>query len=264
METFVEARSLTKHFSQGFFSSQKTVALNDVSISVKTGETIGIVGESGSGKSTLALSIARLLNVDSGQIFFDNLEITDLSTSQMRPMRKNMQFIFQDPYSSLNPRMSVKRIISEGIRLHRGLSNKREIEDEIEKVLTTVGLNGDDMTKHPREFSGGQRQRIAIARALAVEPKFLICDEPVSALDMSIQAQILNLLKMLKLKKDISMLFISHDLAVVNFLCDRAYVMRGGQIVEHGSANEIFNSPKEVYTQDLLAASLLINTSSPI
>ena len=259
MEAIVETRGLTKRFSQGFFSSQKTTALDDVSIFIEPGETVGLVGESGSGKSTLALSIARLLHVDSGQIFFDGDEITEFTTSKMRPLRKELQFVFQDPYSSLNPRMSVKAIISEGIRLHRGLSNKTEIEDEIANILTTVGLDKDSMRKHPKEFSGGQRQRIAIARALAVEPKFLICDEPVSALDMSIQAQILNLLKTLKKERNISMLFISHDLAVINFLCDRAYIMKSGQIIEQGKVDKIFNSPKERYTQDLLSASLLIN-----
>ena len=261
MATLVETRGLTKRFSQGFFSSQKTTALDDVTISVESGETVGLVGESGSGKSTLALSIARLLQVDSGQIFFDGDDITGFTANQMRPLRKALQFVFQDPYSSLNPRMSVKGILSEGIRLHRGLSNKSEVEDEIVNVLTTVGLGKDDMRKHPKEFSGGQRQRIAIARALAVEPRFLICDEPVSALDMSIQAQILNLLKMLKVEKNISMLFISHDLAVVNFLCDRAYVMKDGQIVEQGGVDGIFNSPKEQYTQDLISASLLAKSN---
>lgn len=261
MAALVETRGLTKRFSQGFFSSEKTTALDDVTISVGPGETVGLVGESGSGKSTLALSIARLLQVDSGQIFFGGDDITNFTANQMRPLRKELQFVFQDPYSSLNPRMSVKGILSEGIRLHRGLSNKSEIEDEIAHVLTTVGLGKDDMTKHPKEFSGGQRQRIAIARALAVEPKFLICDEPVSALDMSIQAQILNLLKMLKVEKNISMLFISHDLAVVNFLCDRAYVMKSGQILEQGEVDDIFNAPKEQYTQDLLSASLLAKSN---
>jgi len=261
MATLVETRGLTKRFSQGFFSSQKTTALDDVTISVESGETVGLVGESGSGKSTLALSIARLLQVDSGQIFFDGDDITGFTANQMRPLRKALQFVFQDPYSSLNPRMSVKGILSEGIRLHRGLSNNSEVEDEIVNVLTTVGLGKDDMKKHPKEFSGGQRQRIAIARALAVEPRFLICDEPVSALDMSIQAQILNLLKMLKIEKNITMLFISHDLAVVNFLCDRAYVMKAGQIVEQGGVNDIFNSPKEQYTRDLISASLLAKSN---
>ena len=261
MEAIVETRGLTKRFSQGFFSSQKTTALDDVSVFIEPGETVGLVGESGSGKSTLALSIARLLHVDSGQIFFDGDEITEFTTSKMRPLRKELQFVFQDPYSSLNPRMSVKAIISEGIRLHRGLSNKTEIEDEIANILTTVGLDKDSMRKHPKEFSGGQRQRIAIARALAVEPKFLICDEPVSALDMSIQAQILNLLKTLKKERNISMLFISHDLAVINFLCDRAYIMKSGQIIEQGKVDKIFNSPKERYTQDLLSASLLVNAN---
>ena len=261
MAALVETRGLTKRFSQGFFSSQKTTALDDVSIFIEPGETVGLVGESGSGKSTLALSIARLLHVDSGQIFFDGDEITEFTTSKMRPLRKELQFVFQDPYSSLNPRMIVKAIISEGIRLHRGLSNKTEIEDEIANILTTVGLDKDSMRKHPKEFSGGQRQRIAIARALAVEPKFLICDEPVSALDMSIQAQILNLLKTLKKERNISMLFISHDLAVINFLCDRAYIMKSGQIIEQGKVDTIFNSPKERYTQDLLSASLLVNAN---
>jgi len=261
MTTLVETRGLIKQFSQGFFSSQKTTALDNVTMSVKPGETVGLVGESGSGKSTLALSIARLLQVDSGQIFFSGDDITGYTANQMRPLRKELQFVFQDPYSSLNPRMSVKGILSEGIRLHRGLSNKSEIEDEIAHVLTTVGLGKDDMRKHPKEFSGGQRQRIAIARALAVEPTFLICDEPVSALDMSIQAQILNLLKMLKVEKNISMLFISHDLAVVNFLCDRAYVMKSGQIIEQGGVDEIFSSPKEQYTRDLLSASLLAKSN---
>ena len=261
MTALVEAKKLTKEFSQGFFSSQKTTALDEVTISIETGETVGLVGESGSGKSTLALSIARLLQVDSGQIFFRGNDITTYKANQMRPLRKEMQFVFQDPYSSLNPRMSIKGILSEGLKLHRNLSNKTEIEDEVGRVLTTVGLSKDAMKKHPKEFSGGQRQRIAIARALAVEPTFLICDEPVSALDMSIQAQILNLLKMLKIEKNISMLFISHDLSVVNFLCDRAYVMKSGQILEQGGVDEIFNTPKEKYTRDLLSASLLTKSN---
>ncbi len=239
MEAILETRGLTKQFSQGFFSSQKTTALDDVSIVIEPGETVGLVGESGSGKSTLALSIARLLRVDSGQIFFDGHEITEFSTSKMRPLRKELQFVFQDPYSSLNPRMSVKGIISEGIRLHRGLSNKTEIEDEIANILTTVGLDKDSMRKHPKEFSGGQRQRIAIARVFLKNAPILVLDEATSALDSEIEAAIQeNLFQLMKGKTVIA---IAHRLSTIAQL-DRLIVLDDGAIVESGSHAELVDN----------------------
>jgi oligopeptide transport system ATP-binding protein len=175
----------------------------------------------------------------------------------MRPFRKNIQLIFQDPYSSLNPRMKVKDLIAEGVKIHKVLDDKNKIKDYVLNVLEKVGLSSNDLNKFPKDFSGGQRQRIAIARALAVEPRFMICDEPVSALDMSIQAQIINLLKKLNNENNLSILFISHDLSVVNFLCDRVYVMQNGRIIESGTCIEIFKNPKELYTEELLSSSYL-------
>ena len=169
----------------------------------------------------------------------------------MRPIRKNIQLVFQDPYSSLNPRMKVKEIIEEGLKIHKLFESKDEIQNSIISVLEKVGLSENDLDKYPKDFSGGQRQRIAIARALAVKPKFIICDEPVSALDMSIQAQIINLLVQLKNENNLSILFISHDLSVVNFFCERVYVMQKGRIIEDGTCKEIFKNPKEAYTKEL-------------
>jgi len=257
MNTILETKNLRKEFILSYFPKRSILACDDITLRIKEGEVVGIVGESGSGKSTLALCISRLIGIQSGKIFFENKEISNLNNSQMRPIRKNIQLVFQDPYSSLNPRMKVKEIIAEGLITHKLFEFKDEIQDSIISVLEKVGLSDNDLDKYPKDFSGGQRQRIAIARALAVKPKFLICDEPVSALDMSIQAQIINLLVNLKNENNLSILFISHDLSVVNFFCERVYVMQKGRIIEEGTCKEIFKNPKESYTKELFSSSYL-------
>jgi oligopeptide transport system ATP-binding protein len=257
MKTIIETNHLRKEFVLSHFPKRTILACDDINIKIKEGEVVGIVGESGSGKSTLALCMSRLMQIESGNIIFENKDISALNNKQMRPFRKNIQLIFQDPYSSLNPRMKVKDLIAEGVKIHKVLDNKNKIKDYVLNVLEKVGLSSNDLNKFPKDFSGGQRQRIAIARALAVEPRFMICDEPVSALDMSIQAQIINLLKKLNNENNLSILFISHDLSVVNFLCDRVYVMQNGRIIESGTCIEIFKNPKELYTEELLSSSYL-------
>ena len=257
MRTIVEIKNLRKEFVLSYFPKRSILACNDINIKITRGEIVGIVGESGSGKSTLAMCMSKLIPIDSGKIIFENKDISSLNNREMRPLRKNIQLIFQDPYSSLNPRMKVRDLIAEGIRIHKSLESKNNITDLVLNVLEKVGLASNDLDKFPKDFSGGQRQRIAIARALAVEPNFIICDEPVSALDMSIQAQIINLLIKLKKENNLSILFISHDLSVINFLCDRVYVMQNGSIIESDTCNEIFKNPKEIYTKELLASSYL-------
>ena len=253
MEALVETRSLTKKFSQGFFSSQQNMALNDVSIRIEPGETVGLVGESGSGKSTLALSIARLLNVDSGHIFFDGDEITHFSTRKMRPLRKELQFVFQDPYSSLNPRLRAQDIVREPLdRLSIGSLESRN--KRVQELFEQVGLRQDQLRLFPHQFSGGQRQRIGIARAIASSPSLVICDEPVSALDVGVQAQILNLLRTLQKDLNLTYMFISHDLGVVQHMCDSIAVMYMGKIVEQSDRESLFNNPQHPYTRALLSA----------
>ena len=237
---------MRKEFILSYFPKRSILACDDINLRIKEGEVVGIVGESGSGKSTLALCISRLIAIQSGKIFFENKEISNLNNSQMRPIRKNIQLVFQDPYSSLNPRMKVKEIIEEGLKIHKLFESKDEIQNSIISVLEKVGLSDNDLDKYPKDFSGGQRQ-----------PKFIICDEPVSALDMSIQAQIINLLVQLKNENNLSILFISHDLSVVNFFCERVYVMQKGRIIEDGTCKEIFKNPKEAYTKELFSSSYL-------
>lgn len=231
-----------------------TRALKNVSLKVYPGETLGLVGESGCGKSTLGRSIMRLLEVDSGQIFFEGQDITRLSGKELRRMRKDFQIIFQDPYASLNPRLTVGEAILEPMRLHNIGRNERERKQRAAELLELVHLNATHLSRYPHEFSGGQRQRISIARSLAVEPKFLICDESVSALDVSVQAQVLNLLNRLKELYNLTYIFISHDLAVIKFISDRVLVMNEGKIVERGFMDEVYKAPKEAYTQKLINA----------
>ncbi|MCX7770357.1 MAG: ATP-binding cassette domain-containing protein [Proteobacteria bacterium] len=244
--------SKTYQLKEGFFGKKITIsALKNINLSIFKNEILGLVGESGSGKSTLGRIILRLIEPDSGQIIFDNQDITKLSYSQMKPFRPKMQAIFQDPLSSLNPRMRILDLLREPLQIHTKKTTK-EIDEEISFTLSQVGINFNDTFKYPHEFSGGQRQRINIARALLLKPKFIIADEPVSSLDVSIQAQILNLFMELQRTYGFSMLFISHDLRIVRHISDRIAVISSGEIVETGLTKEIFDNPKHSYTQKLI------------
>ncbi len=229
-------------------------AVTDVSFSIFPGQTLGLVGESGSGKSTTALCITRLLEVTSGSIVFEGQELADLSRRNMRPIRRNMQIVFQDPYSSLDPRMTVKEIIAEPLRVYGVYGGRGQGERKVHELLEKVGMNASDAARFPHEFSGGQRQRISIARALALEPRLLVLDEPVSALDVSVQAQVTNLLRDLQDAMGLAYLFIAHDLAVVHHVSDWIAVMYLGRIVEYGSVDQVFSEPTHPYTQALLSA----------
>jgi peptide/nickel transport system ATP-binding protein len=228
-------------------------AVDDVSFDVRPGETLGLVGESGSGKSTTGYCVLQLLKPTDGSVTFEGRELTTMSRSDMRDIRREMQIVFQDPYASLNPRMTVGDIVSEPLTVH-GVGNRRSRRRSAEQLLEVVGFNPDFINRYPHEFSGGQRQRIGIARALALNPRLIICDEPVSALDVSIQAQILNLLKDLQKEFGLAYLFIAHDLAVVRTMSDRIAVMNCGKIVEYGPAEDVYLTPKDPYSQALLAA----------
>lgn len=228
-------------------------AVDNVSFSVRKGETLGIVGESGCGKSTLGRTLLRLAEPTAGEVHFMGKNFLEASKAELRLMRRDVQMIFQDPYSSLDPRMSVGRILNEPFEIH-GIGNSAERRLKIKNLLEIVGLKDSDQNRYPHEFSGGQKQRICIARALALEPALIICDEPVSALDVSIQAQILNLMKDLQERFDLTYIFISHDLSVIEHVCDRIAVMYLGRIVELQSREELFTSPKHPYTQALLEA----------
>jgi oligopeptide transport system ATP-binding protein len=228
-------------------------AVDDVSFEIAEGETLGLVGESGSGKSTTGYCILQLLQPTSGSIRFDGKELTELGREELRRMRREMQLVFQDPYASLDPRMTVGDIVAEPLTVH-GIGTRRDRRDRVRHLLDVVGFNPNFTNRYPHEFSGGQRQRIGIARALALNPKLIVCDEPVSALDVSIQAQILNLLKDLQHDFGLTYLFIAHDLAVVRSMSDRIAVMNRGQLVEIGPAEELYANPREEYTKALLAA----------
>ncbi|HYH30209.1 MAG TPA: oligopeptide/dipeptide ABC transporter ATP-binding protein [Pseudonocardia sp.] len=229
-------------------------AVAGVSLQLHRGETLGLVGESGSGKSTVARTIIGLEKATSGQVVFDGTELVGADQGRLRRSRREMQMIFQDPYASLNPRRTVKKLVSEAWEVHPGLVPRARWDDEVRELLARVGLNPDHMDRYPHQFSGGQRQRIGIARALALRPKFVICDEAVSALDVSIQAQVLNLLQDLQADLGLTYLFIAHDLSVVRHISDRVAVMYLGRIVETGTRQEIFTSPTHPYTQALLSA----------
>jgi len=256
-EMLLEAKDLYKTYTQtsGFFvRKQRTIkALNNVSLSIKKGETLAIVGESGSGKSTLARCLLQLLSLDQGEIFFKGKNLTSLDVKDKKHLKRHIQMVFQDPYASLNPRMKIGEILEEGLLIHE-LGHKISRDKKIRDMIKKVGLTVADLTKYPHQFSGGQRQRIGIARALIVEPELVICDEPVSALDVSIQAQILLLLKALQKELGLSYLFISHDLRVVRHMADRIVVMHQGKIVEQGPTKSIYEKPKANYTRELLNA----------
>jgi peptide/nickel transport system ATP-binding protein len=228
-------------------------AVDGVTLEIRRGETLGLVGESGSGKTTVGRAILRLYEPTAGRIVFDGQEITNLSESELRPLRRRMQMIFQDPYSSLNPRHSVGRMINEPMRVH-GIGGRRGAGARVRELLQTVGLPADAASRYPHEFSGGQRQRIGLARALALNPDFIVCDEPVSALDVSIQAQIINLLENLQREFELTYLFIAHDLAVVRHISDRIAVMYLGTIFEVSPAEELYDNPLHPYTISLLSA----------
>ncbi len=229
-------------------------AVNDVSFKVYPGETLGLVGESGCGKTTLGRTILRLVEARSGEVIFEGKNINEISKDEMRNLRKDMQIIFQDPYSSLNPRMTIGNAIMEPMQVHKILANDEERKAKVIELLETVSLEAKHFNRYPHEFSGGQRQRICIARALSLNPKFIICDESVSALDVSVQAQVLNLLMELREKFQFTYIFISHDLSVVKFMSDRMIVMNQGKIEEIGDADEIYHHPKTTYTRDLIDA----------
>ncbi len=256
--TLVATDKLTKYFAveRGLLgrNTKYLRAVEDVSLRVRRGETLGLVGESGCGKSTLGRCILRLIEPTFGRVVFDGKDLLPLSHAEMRPIRRRMQIIFQDPYSSLNPRMTVREIVGEAIRVFDLAKNRREEEEMIADLLKRVGLRPEHIDRYPHEFSGGQRQRIGIARALAVKPDFIVCDEPISALDVSIQAQIVNLLLELQESMGLSYLFISHDLKVVEHVSHRVAVMYLGRIVEQAPAAALYENPRHPYTRALLAA----------
>jgi len=235
-------------------------AVDDVSLQIKRGETVGLVGESGCGKSTVGRTIVRLYKPTAGRILFEGRDISQLGENELRPLRRRMQMVFQDPYASLNPRHSVGRIVGEPLRSH-GLANRREANARVRDLLKIVGLPADAVGRYPHEFSGGQRQRIAVARAIVLEPTFVVMDEPTSALDMLIQSQIVDLLRDLQKRHDLTYIFISHDLRVVSALASRLIVMRNGKIVEEGPAVELFKNPKSDYTRALFAAAFNLETA---
>ncbi|NBI31291.1 ABC transporter ATP-binding protein [Chengkuizengella marina] len=251
-QSLIEVKNLKKHFHVG--NGQVLKAVDGVNFSIQKGETLGMVGESGCGKSTVGRTMLRLYEPTSGEMKIDGKNIYNISSSQLKQMRRDMQMIFQDPYASLNPRMTVRDIIAEPLDIHKITKSKEERKKKVQELLDLVGLNPDHADRYPHEFSGGQRQRIGIARALAVNPKFIICDEPISALDVSIQAQVVNLLKDLQNKLGLTYLFIAHDLSMVKHISDRVAVMYLGNMVELAESNELYENPLHPYTKALMSA----------
>jgi oligopeptide/dipeptide ABC transporter ATP-binding protein len=258
-DPLVQVRDIAKHFpiNKGILFQHKVgavKAVDGVSFDVQRGETLGIVGETGCGKSTTARLVMRLLDSTAGEIHFDGQDITHLKGARLKAIRRDMQMIFQDPYSSLNPRKTIGSVIGEPFVIHGLLDGKDERKRAVQELMETVGLNPEHYNRYPHEFSGGQRQRIGVARALALKPKLLIADEPVSALDVSIQAQVLNLLRDLQRELGLTVIFIAHDLSVVRHMCDRVAVMYLGKIVEIGSGDDLYGFPRHPYTGALLSA----------
>lgn len=257
-KVLLETKDLTKEFKtkSGAWGKNKAIvhAVTDVNLHVYEGETLGVVGESGCGKSTLGRLMLRLLDATRGEVFFDGTELNTLKEEELRHMRKQMQMVFQDPFASLNPRLKIKEIIAEPMVTHNMYTGKGEMEDRIADLLKKTGIRPEFMNRYPHQFSGGQRQRVSIARALALNPRLVICDEPVSALDVSIQSQILNLLGDLQAEMNLTYVFISHDLSVVRYLSDRVCVMFLGKVCELGITRDIYARPLHPYTQFLLEA----------
>jgi len=252
----VENLSVTYEARRGAFIKRKEFirAVKSVAFKVRRGTTMGLVGESGSGKSTIGKAILRLAPIGAGSVKYDGNDLTQLDEKAFMPYRKRIQTIFQDPYASMNPRHSIASIVAEPLKVHAPEMSKQDREDRVAELLVKVGLPADSMNRYPHQFSGGQRQRICVARALSSKPEFIICDECVSALDVSVQAQIVNLLQDLQKEFGITYLFIAHDLAVVEHICDDALVMELGEIVEQGPTDQLYHAPKHPYTQRLLEA----------
>ncbi|MDH5295849.1 MAG: ABC transporter ATP-binding protein [Nitrospirota bacterium] len=262
----LQVTGLKKYFPvrSGLFSrvSAWVKAVDDVSFHLRQGETLGLVGESGCGKTTVGRSILRLMEPTAGEVTFEGRDVLALTPKEMRQARRRMQLIFQDPYSSLNPRMTIGSIVSEPLKIHK-IAKGKALQDQVDQLFMRVGLRPENQSRYPHEFSGGQRQRVGIARALALNPKFIVCDEAVSALDVSIQAQILNLLRDLQKEFHLSYLFITHDLNVVQYLADRIAVMYVGKLAEIAPAEDLFASPKHPYTQALLSANPVPDPTAP-
>jgi oligopeptide/dipeptide ABC transporter ATP-binding protein len=251
-QAFVEVRNLTKYFPVGNHRVLK--AVDGINFTIRKGETLGLVGESGCGKTTAGRTVIRLYEPTSGSVMIGGMDVTKLSRSGLKAFRRKMQMIFQDPYASLNPRMTVLDIIGEALDIHGLAKSRAERKYRVEQLLELVGLSAEHASRYPHEFSGGQRQRIGITRALAVEPEFIVCDEPISALDVSIQAQIVNLLTDLQKKMGLTYLFVAHDLAMVKYVSDRIAVMYLGQIVELARSEDLYDRPQHPYTQALLSS----------
>jgi oligopeptide/dipeptide ABC transporter ATP-binding protein len=256
-DNLVEIRGLKVYFEVKGGILKRTVgfvkAVDGVDLDIRRGEILGLVGESGCGKTTVGRALLRLIPATEGSVYFDGKDVFSLSASDIKPLRRDMQLVFQDPYSSLDPRSRISEIVGEGLRVH-GVTDRTERHHRVLKALEMVGLQEQHMRRFPHEFSGGQRQRIGIARALVLNPRFIVCDEPVSALDVSIQSQVLNLLKDLQQELNLTLLFIAHDMSVVEHLCDRVAVMYLGKIVEIAAREELFANPQHPYTQALMSA----------
>lgn len=248
----VELKNVSLTFNKG--KKNEVKAIDNVSFDIYEGEVFGLVGESGSGKTTVGRAILKLYDINEGEIIFNGETVSHLKGKDLRTFRKDAQMIFQDPQASLNGRMKIRDIVAEGLDIHGLTASKAEREDRVQELLDLVGLNKDHLTRYPHEFSGGQRQRIGIARALAVKPKFIIADEPISALDVSIQAQVVNLMQKLQHKRGLTYLFIAHDLSMVKYISDRIGVMHWGKMLEIGTSDDVYNHPIHPYTKSLLSA----------